>query len=441
MSVRDQNAILTDVRPGTPMHDAMSRYWLPAMLSRDMPEPDSDPKALKLLGKDFVAFRDSTGRVGILDEHCCHRSASLCLGRVEGGGIRCIYHGWKYDVDGVLLDAPNVREDKIKTRIRQPAYAVEERGGIIWVYLGPVDKKPPMPNLALFDLPLENTFAEIVVCSSNYTRLLEGVLDSSHTGVLHADAIAAVGRGEGPAPVLGGHTRASFGKQIVQDRAPRLEVEETDFGLRYAAIRDLTDEDGNNVEMARVSTFAFPTCVFSPPDNILLFALPVDNDLTHFFMIYWDPTRAIGVGEALDELRTYYGIDDVAMDFWGLDRATHHLPDRPNKDNGYRQRREAMRNGESFTGLHRFIPEDFIVSMSMGPIGDRPKEHLVPADMAIARYRRLLIENALRIQDGGEPIGLDPVYRPRAIAGFISEERTWSSLFNEAPPRELADAE
>lgn len=431
MAVEDQNAILTDVRPGSPMHEMMSRYWLPAFLSRDLPEPDSDPMRVTMLGKDFVAFRDSSGKLGLLDEHCCHRSASLCLGRVEDGGITCIYHGWKYATDGSILDMPNVRDDKVKARIRQPAYPVVEAAGVAWAYLGPKDKQPPLPDLAMFDLPIENTFTEIVVCSANYTRLLEGVLDSSHTGVLHSDAIDAVRKGQGPAPVLGGHTRASFGAQITQDRAPRLEVQDTDFGMRYAAIRDLVDEKGSVTSMARVSTFAFPTCVFSPPDNILLFALPVDNDRTHFFMIWWDPTKQIGVGQALQELRTYYGIDDEAMDAWGLSRATHDLPDRPNRDNGYRQRRAAMKAGETFTGLHRFIPEDFIVSMSMGPIASRPKEHLVHADLAIARYRRLLVENALRVRDGGEPVGLKPRYRPRAIAGQVSEDAPWTTLFGE----------
>ena len=432
----EQNALLTDVSPGAAMHEAMRRYWLPALLSRDIPEPDSDPVRVTLLNLDFVAFRDSQGRVGLLDERCCHRSASLCLGRVEDGGIRCIYHGWKYDVEGAVLDMPNVSDERIKARIRQGAYPVREAGGIIWTYLGPKELEPPFPEFDFLDLPLNNTFVEIVVGSSNYTRLLEGVLDSSHTGVLHADAIADVAAGKGPAPVLGGHTRASFGAQIAQNLAPRLEVEETDFGLRYAAIRDLVEPTGEASALARVSTFAFPACVFSPPDNILLFAVPVTNDRTNFYMIYWDPYREIGVGEALKELRAYYGIDDVAMDYWGLDRKTHDLPDRPHKENGWRQDRERMKSGKSFTGLHRFIPEDFIVSNSMGPIAQRPHEHLVHADLAIARYRRLLIENAVRIRDGGEPAGLKPRYRPRAMAGYVTPERPWTSLFDEdrSPP-------
>lgn len=439
MAGEDFNAVLTDVRPGSPMHDMMRRYWLPAFLSRDLPEPDSDPMRVTLLGKDFVAFRDNEGRLGLLDEHCCHRGASLCLGRVEGGGVTCIYHGWKFAVDGSVIDMPNVREEKVQARIKQPAYPVVEKGGIAWAYLGPKDQQPPMPDLGLFDVPPENSFVEIVVCTANYTRLLEGVLDSSHTGVLHSDAIKAVRKGEGPAPVLGGHTRSSFGAQITEDRAPRLEVQDTDYGLRYAAIRDLVDDKGQERAMARVSAFAFPAYVFSPPDNILLFACPVDNERTHFFMIWWDPTRAIGVGQALQELRTYYGVDDEAMDYWGLSRATHDLPDRPNRRNGWRQRRDAMRSGESFTGLYRFIPEDFIVSASMPPAAARHREHLVQADLAVARYRRLLVENALRVRDGGEPVGLKPRYRPRAIAGEVTN-RPWASLFEEEKDDGLLEA-
>src|SRR5271170_4822501 len=174
---------LTDVAPGALMHNAMRRYWLPGCLSTDVPEPDSDPIRLTILEQNYVCFRDSAGRVGILDENCCHRGASLCLGRVGGGGIQCIYHGWRYAVDGTILETPNVQDDRVKSRIRQPAYSVYEEGGIIFVYLGPADQKPPFPVLPYRDLPASHRYLTITVASTNYTQVIEGLLDSSHVGV------------------------------------------------------------------------------------------------------------------------------------------------------------------------------------------------------------------------------------------------------------------
>lgn len=431
MTPQEHDAILTDVSPGTPMHEAISRYWLPACLSRDMPDPDSDPVRVRMLGRDFVAFRDSSGKVGILNEHCCHRSASLCLARVEEGGIRCLYHGWKYDTEGNVLDMPNVRDERVKARIKQPSYPVREAGGIVWTYIGPRELEPPFQHLPLFDVPESQRFVEIAVASSNYTRALEGVLDSSHTGVLHSDSVNKVRAGAGPAPVLGGNTRASHGAQIGMDLAPTIETQDTDFGFRYAALRRIANEQGEPVLQARITSFAFPSFVYTPPGNVMLFALPVDTERTHFFMCYWDPSREIGVGEAVQELRAYYGIDDAGMTYWGLGRATHDGEDRPSRLNHFKQDRQAMREGRTFSGLHRFIPEDFIVAESMGPIANRPKENLVPADIAIARMRRLMVENALAVRDGQEPKGLNPKQIKTAGGAPVSEEKPWTAYFAE----------
>ena len=408
MSPEEQNAILTDVSPGTPMHEAFRRYWLPALLSRDLPEPDSDPKRVTLLDRSYVAFRDSEGRVGLLDEHCCHRSASLCLGRVEGGGIRCIYHGWKYDVDGVVMDMPNVSDERIKARIRQGAYPVREVGGIIWVYLGPKELEPPLPHLAMFDVPEEHRFCEIVVSSVNYTQMVEGVLDSSHVGVLHHDVASP---------------------EIRADPSPDLEVEDTDFGFRYCAMRAAVGADGSPEIYGRVSTFAFPSSVYVNHTGILLIAVPITTSRAQFVMIFWDEEKPIGVGQDRENLRAYFGIDDEGMTNWGLHRDTHDLPTSPNRANNYKQNRERMRSGESFSGMHQFIPEDFGVAQSMGAVLDRTKEHLVPADRAIAKYRRLMIENAQAIANGAEPAGLNPARPPRAMNGMMKSREEWKSWF------------
>ena len=409
MSPDEQNAILTDVSPGAPMHVAMSRYWLPALLSRDLPEADSDPMRVTLLCRDFVAFRDTEGRVGILDEHCCHRSASLCLGRVEQGGIRCIYHGWKYDVNGAVLDMPNVSDDRIKARIRQGAYPVREAGGIIWVYLGPKDLEPPFPALSAFDVPETHRFSEIVVSSMNYTQMVEGVLDSSHVGVLHHDVAS-------PA--------------IRADPSPDLDLEDTEFGFRYCAMRSTEEPDEAKRFYGRVSTFAFPSSVYVNDTGILLIAVPVTTERAQFVMIFWDEDKPIGTGQDREDIRAFYGIDDEGLKTWGLGREFHDRPDAPNRQNNWGQDREKMRRGEAFTGMHRFIPEDFGVAQSMGAVLDRRREHLVPADRAITRYRRLMVENAQAIAGGAEPMGLSTSQRPRSKTGFMADREDWRTWFD-----------
>jgi len=430
-SAADQNAILTDVSPGAPMHEMMRRYWLPACLSSDHATRDSDPKRVTMLGKDYVCFRDSQGKIGLLDEHCPHRGASLCLGKAGNSGLQCIYHGWRFAVDGEILEMPNVADDRLKSRIRQPAYPTQEAGGIVWAYVGP-DKTPPLPHLPFFDVPDNQRYVTITVSSTNYTQVIEGVLDSSHVGVLHADVVRMLAAGEGPSPVFGGTSRTAYGNAMGQDLAPKLEVQDTDFGMRYAALRTVLNEKGEKQTLARVTAFAFPNSIFIPAANIILVALPVRPGRTHLFQCYWDKTASIGEGKALDDLRAYYGIDEYGMNERGLSRETHDLPDRPNRDNYWLQDREAMREGKTFSGLYRFMQEDYAVANSMGSVQNTAKQHLVPADIAVARYRRLMIENALRVKDGGEAIGLDSKTEPRSAAAIVTAERPWQTLFEPA---------
>lgn len=410
MDVNDRRTTLTRVTPGYPMHETMRRYWLPALLSSDLPDNDSDPFRLKILGIDLVAFRDSEGRVGILDEHCCHRSASLCLGQVKEGGIRCIYHGWKYAVDGTVLDMPNVTDERLKKRIKQPAYKVQEAGGVIWVYMGPAELEPPLPHHPFFDVPESHRHIQIVVSNSSFTRVAEGVLDSSHVGVLHSNVASS---------------------DIMNDLSPELELADTSSGFVYAALRRARTEAGEPATSVRVTAFAFPNSVYiNAAQKTLLIAMPVEDDLTHFFMIFWEDNRPLSEVRPLETMRHYYGIDDEGMDVWGLDRTTYNLPDRPNVHNNFLQDRAKMRSGESFSGMHRFIPEDFGVSASMGPVAKRPKENLVPSDKAIARYRGLMVANAERVVNGGEPAGLTPKHYPRAISATIGIDDKWQDLLD-----------
>lgn len=407
MSGTNSHATLTTTEPGSAMHAAFSRYWWPVLLSADLLADRAEPVRVTLMNRDYVAFRDGDGRVGLLDERCCHRSASLCLGRIETDGIRCIYHGWKYDVDGRVIDLPTVKDPRVKEKLRQRSYAVREAGGLIWAYVGAPDSEPPLPAHPFFDLPATNRFAEIVVTSANYTRTIEGVLDSSHVGILHSDVASDA---------------------IKNDLSPKIEVADTDYGFCYAALRDTPDGDVH----VRVTAFAYPTSVYvNASQKVLLISVPITDDRTHFVMIFWHDELALGVGAERDRLRAFYGIDDVGMDKWGLSRTTHDLPGRPGRANNFLQDRDAMRAG-SFSGMHRFIPEDFGVAMSMGPIADQPKQNLVPSDSAIFKMRRLLVDNARRIEAGEEALGLSPVIYPASLTGDVARDEKWTVLLKDS---------
>ena len=240
MLPKDKNELLTRVGPGTPMNALLRRYWMPALLSSDL-EPDGDPRRVTLLGEHYVAFRDSDGRVGIFDEHCCHRGSSLTLGRNEEGGLRCIFHGWKFAVDGTILETPNVADPSYKARFKQPAYPVREAGDLIWVYLGPAELEPAFREYAYMRLPPSHRMIMRLNVDCNFLQVVEGGLDSSHVGILHRNMARSF---EEKLDQLPDHMQYNRQK-LLTDMAPRLEVRDTEFGFHYAALRAANDGTNN----------------------------------------------------------------------------------------------------------------------------------------------------------------------------------------------------
>ena len=230
MLTREENEQVTKVGAGTPMGEALRRYWLPAMLHSELPEPDCTPIRLRLLGEDLVAFRDTNGDIGVLDENCPHRLASLWLGRNEEAGLRCVYHGWKYDVHGNCIEQMN-EPVAFKDKIKVKAYPAVEMGDVIWVYMGPAEKKPPLPNFEYTRVPETHRGVTKVVQECNWLQALEGGIDSSHAPILHRQ-LREGASAEGIQPST----------PFVRGGAPTLEVDVTDYGYRYTGIRPL-DED------------------------------------------------------------------------------------------------------------------------------------------------------------------------------------------------------
>src|SRR5438105_9835444 len=230
---REDNERLTRVGPHTPMGNTLRRYWLPALLSSELPHPDGDPVRVRLLGEDLVAFRDSNGKPGLLHNNCPHRGASLFFGRNEEGGLRCVFHGWKFDVMGQCVDMPNEPpESDFKHKVQATAYPTREKAGLIWTYMGPPEKQPPLPDLEWMRAPAGQAWVSKTFESCNYLQAMEGGLDTSHSSFLHRDLT-----GEGLA------------NPRVRSTAPRLEVLNTDYGYMYASIRHLPDDRQNFVRV------------------------------------------------------------------------------------------------------------------------------------------------------------------------------------------------
>jgi phenylpropionate dioxygenase-like ring-hydroxylating dioxygenase large terminal subunit len=225
MLSKEDNERITRVGAGTPMGSVFRRYWLPFLLSSELAAPDGAPVRVRLLGENLIAFRDTAGGVGLVDAYCAHRRAPLFLGRNEKGGLRCVYHGWKYSRSGQCLEMPTEpRDSAYKTKIRIKSYPVWEGGGMVWTYMGPPGEQPPPPDLELTRAPATHRFVSRTVEDCNYLQGLEGGLDSAHVSILHNMSI-------GDLSWLGDHERLM----------PKLEVQLTDYGFQYKGIRAVGD--------------------------------------------------------------------------------------------------------------------------------------------------------------------------------------------------------
>jgi phthalate 4,5-dioxygenase oxygenase subunit len=419
MLSHEDNELMCRVGPGTPMGTAMRRYWLPALQTSDLPEPGGDPRRVQLLGESFVAFRGTDGRVGFLDEHCPHRGASLVLGRVEECGLRCIYHGWKFDADGKVLETPNVVDPKFKDRFKARAYPVREAGGLIWVYLGAVQQEPDFPRYPWFDLPASQHLNAYLVENANWVQVLEALLDSSHLNILHTDGMRAVSTSN-----IG---FAEANRPLLLDHAPRTEAEPTDFGFHYAAVRKVPERD-DELDV-RITAFIAPLAVANPIGNLWMAVVPLNDHQSIYYHVFWDPVRKMAEEPERSAQLNFIGLDEASLAAFGLTFATLDDPERPRRENNFKQDRAAIRAGRSFSGLPSFSQEDAAVNMSAGVLKDRSKELLCPADAAIVRLYRTLIAIAKSGRDGGEPVGVhaDPM-QIFGTQGRIPIDAQWQSL-------------
>lgn len=386
---RQHNELLCRVGPETPMGTMMRRYWHPVCTSAQLSERDAAPLRVRLLGEDYVAFRDSEGRVGVMEELCMHRGASLALGRVEEGGIRCLYHGWKFSVDGAVLDTPNHADPKYRAKMKAPAFPVREEGGIVWAYVGPKELEPAFSRHAFMDAEPAHRVVLRVNVNCNYLQLVEGGEDSSHVGVLHTN-MARPGWKDKEftrnADVVNPAALAS------NDLEPSLKIEDTAFGFQYVALRK-TDEPGTR--NARVVPFIVPYGRVIPATAFLFTVLEVPADDTHtstYIIVHGNSPvteeKILGL-LGLDNPKYYDRKNCVFTATWA---------------EAFGQDRELMK--ESWTGLKGVEIEDAAIALSQGPLYDRSKEHLVPADQAVMRVRRVLLDSVRRVSEEKPPLGV-----------------------------------
>jgi phenylpropionate dioxygenase-like ring-hydroxylating dioxygenase large terminal subunit len=416
MLTREDNERLVRVGRGTPAGELFRRYWQPACLSTEIAECDGAPVRVRLLGEDLVAFRDTNGRVGLVDAYCPHRRAPLFFGRNEECGLRCVYHGWKFDVDGACVDLPSEPEGSpMKPGIKIKHYPTIEKAGIIWAYLGPEDRLPAPPDYEWTRAPATHAYISKTYEACNYLQALEGGLDTAHSSYLHNLNLG----------------NKSLPRQ--RDRAPQLDVIRSDYGYSYVSTRKL-GEDGSYV---RVYQYVMPFQQMRGGINGVRgrndvpkldghLWVPIDDERTNVYNWCYssDPAFPISAEQAeAQEHESGRGKDDLVPGTFKLKR---------NPSNDYLIDRQIQKT-QSFTGIDGINTQDFAIQEGMGPIVDRSQEYLGTTDRAIVTLRRMLLDATHAVERGETPPGLDPKTHAhiRPYDGIVPPGADWRQAFAE----------
>ena len=406
MLTREDNELLTNIERGTPMGEVFRRFWIPALLAEELPGPDCDPIEMRLMGEDLVAFRDSDGRPGLMDKYCPHRGASLFFGRNEECGIRCVYHGWKFDVDGNCTDMPNAPEgETFKDKVKIRAYPCVEAGHIIWAYMGPAESQPPFPEFEWTKMPLSHVYVRKFIMECNYLQAMEGDYDPGHGPFLHTvldggpqvpqyNVIPNQNRTrpvpeDEPFPKAVGPRR-----QTEQDKDNWGHVENSDSGLLF--VRSGERADGS--KFASVSPWMapiFPTAGTTAGPNTYSsnIRIPIDNRSLMFYRVRW-------AYEPIPEAE----LEHYKNDGWYFPEL---IPGtfKPVKNMGnHYQIDRNMQRYFNYSGLSCFPLQDIsMMEDQWGAVADRTQEHLTSSDFMIIAVRRRLLKMARNMMEGEEP--------------------------------------
>jgi phthalate 4,5-dioxygenase len=407
MLSREDNELLCRVGPGTPMGDLMRQYWVPAALSSELPARDGAPLRVRLLGENLIAFRATSGAVGLISDSCPHRGASLFYGRNEQQGLRCVYHGWKFDVTGRCVDMPNESaEGNFRGKVRAVAYPCIERAGLVWAYLGPRETPPPLPDLE--PTLLADSGVQIYQRECNWMQALEGDIDTCHTVFLHLGSVGADEAKPG-----------TWAHYALSDRAPRYAVADMDFGVMYGAYRPAQAD----TEYWRIANFLFPFYAMVPTGVLGLEVrvrawVPMDDEHTLAISVARSPQSTRTAGRQV--VRPPETLPNTT-DWYGRFRCV------ANQGNDYLIDRASQKT-TSYTGIDSIFLQDQAVTESMGPIYDRTNERLGTSDQMIIRTRKRLIDAARALRDTGKvPPGVDDpgVYAVRSGGVLLPRGADW----------------
>ena len=421
MLTKEENEKLTRVEGSAPMGQLVRRFWMPFLLASDLPTPDCDPVRVRLLGEDLLAFRDTSGSVGLIDPLCAHRCADLFYGRNEEGGIRCIYHGWKFDVTGQCLDAPTEPKDSnFRLTVRLKSYPVAEQGGVLWTYMGPPALKPALPDFEFLHVPDGHLYASWSTQACNFAQAIEGGIDTAHSIFLHSTLEShrkleewkrsnAIANGSGSIPQ---------GRFRNRDNPPLLHAVDTDFGVlvggRYVS--------GEAEDYWRFNLFMMPFYTAPPggaSSKLVHAFVPVDDVTT----ARWSFSYNLDQPFPFRDIMAMRGGSGVHVE---LVPGTHN-PLRTRANNYLIDRQE--QRTLSFTGIAGIGEQDFAVQEGMGTIVDRRRERLGVSDGGIMQMRRRLLKAADDLEEGVEPYEAahGNVYRVHAGDSMLpADVRNWA---------------
>jgi phthalate 4,5-dioxygenase oxygenase subunit len=384
MLTKADNELLVRIGPKTPMGELFRRFWTPIMLASELGGPNSAPVRVRILGEELVAFRDSHGKLGLLDAYCPHRRANLFWGRNEHDGLRCVYHGWKFDVTGQCTDLPNCPEGtNLKNKVKATSYPAMERGGLIWAFMGPIDLMPEFPAIEAFLVPDDHRSITKMVTRGNYAQLQEGDIDSSHVSFLHS-------RFDGK-PIPGGRVDAA----VFEDRMPRWFTQETDYGLMLSAQRNASESEFH----WRVNQYLMPYAVLiaAPPGGPVLtqVRVPIDDDHSMHYRVWSNADHPLTADE-MAVLNDGVTVPEILPGTFTT---------KEEYDNDYLIDRSDQA-AFSFTGIMSIVAQDLAVTQDQGGFGtiaDRSREYLTSSDKAIIALRKRLLTAAKKLMQGEEP--------------------------------------
>ena len=400
MLTKQRNDLITQTGPGTPMGEVFRCYGHPALRAEELPGPDCDPVRIELLSEKLIAFRDTEGRLGLIDELCAHRRTSLWFGRNEENGLRCPYHGWKYDVTGQCIEVPSEDADYCKN-IRLKAYSLVEKGGILWTYMGDPEKKPPLPEWEFINVKAARRYTTKRLQACNWLQAMEGGIDSSHVSFLHSKSLETD-------PLFKG---AGGNKYNLGDMKPVFEVSDTEGGLLIGARRNAED----NQYYWRITPWIMPSFTMVPPRG--------DHPVHGHFWIPINDNSCWTWSFDYKSQRDFTAIELAAM----ADGQGVHCKYVPgtylplaNKSNDYLMNRNAQKAGLTYSGIESIAIQDAAMQESMGPICDRSNEKLAPTDKGIMMARRKIFKAIKNLQKNGEiPPGVDPAHHNIRSASLL----------------------